>query len=127
MNQEALIKASMLENQIKETEQHIEFISSQIIELKALEGNISSLKENKEILSPLGKGIFLKAKQEEKNLFVSIGAGIIIKKSPEKTIEAIKTQIERLSSLHAQLSSQIQSEYMQMNSIIEEIEKSKEN
>ena len=126
MNQEALIQASMFENQIKETEQHLEFISSQIIELKALEENISSLHEAKEILSSLGKGIYLKAKPEEKNLFVSVGSGIIVKKSPEKTSQTIKEQIERLSVLHNQLSSQIQAEYMQMNSLIAEIESSKQ-
>ncbi len=127
MNQEALIKASMLENQIKETEQHAEFISSQIAELKALEENILSLEESEETtLSSLGNGIYIKSKPEEKNLFVSIGAGIMVKKTSEETKKIIEKQISRLSSFEEQLSLQLQSGYAQLNEIIQIIESQKQ-
>jgi prefoldin subunit 5 len=40
---------------------------------------------------------------KEKNLFVSVGAGIIVKKSPKETIKVIEDQLMRLKEAKMQL------------------------
>ena len=120
-----MLKASFLERQSHELEQYLEFIDSQISELEIFNENLGVLSksEEKEILSSLGKGVFVKGNMNEKKLFVEVGSGVVLRKTPEETQETISLQIKRLKELRIQGLSQLDSTRSQLSDIIEEIEK----
>src|SRR3989344_6886921 len=109
MDQETMLKASFLERQTQELEQYLEFIDSQINELELFKENLAVLSksEEKEILSSLGKGVFLKGNMTEKKLFVEVGSGVVLRKTPKETQETISLQVKRLKELRIQGLSQL--------------------
>lgn len=125
MDQETMLKASFLERQTNELEQYLEFIDSQINELELFKENLAvlSTSEEKEILSSLGKGVFLKGNMTEKKLFVEVGSGVVLRKTPEEAGETISFQVKRLKELRIQGLSQLDSTRTQLSDIMEEMEK----
>ncbi len=120
-----MLKASFLERQTNELEQYLEFIDSQINELELFKENLAvlSTSEEKEILSSLGKGVFLKGNMTEKKLFVEVGSGVVLRKTPEEAGETISFQVKRLKELRIQGLSQLDSTRTQLSDIMEEMEK----
>ncbi|MBI5804306.1 prefoldin subunit alpha [Candidatus Pacearchaeota archaeon] len=97
MNEEMLYKAIGLKEQSEELEKNIEFVNEQLAELVSLEESLSFFDEReKEILAPLGKGIYLKSERKEDEFFVGVGAGIIVKKTPEEVRKIVQSQIVKL-------------------------------
>ncbi|MBI3334403.1 prefoldin subunit alpha [Candidatus Pacearchaeota archaeon] len=96
---EALIRqAAQLHQQAEQFEQHLAFIDSQVSELEAFSKNLLVFKESNspELLASLGKGIFTKTTLDSKELFVEVGAGIIVKKQPVEVLSIIDSQIINL-------------------------------
>ncbi len=129
MDQETLMRASFMERQAQEIEQHLQFIEAQLTELENIKSAIRNLNSSKQksTISTLANGIYLKTSLEDKNLLVDVGSGVVIKKSPEETIKIIENQIEKLQQAHLQLSAQRESFHNQLQSLIEKIEKEKNN
>lgn len=123
---ELIQTASELHQQSQELEEKVGFIQNQISELEDFTKSLNSIISTKEtsMLSSLGKGVFVKTNLEEKKLFVEVGSGIIVRKTPEETKEVIQNQIKRLLQLKVQLSSQLDSLQSQLRIMIEQIENS---
>lgn len=123
-----LMQASMLERRAHEIEENIEYIDSQIFELESFKNSIESFSnsEEKKILSSLGKGVFIDSRIESKDLFVDVGANIIVKKTPQETIKIIDSQISRITEARLGLLSSLDSCRNQLNNIISQIENSGE-
>ena len=123
---ELIQTASALHQQSQELEEKLGFIQNQISELEEFTNSLNSIISTKEtsMLSSLGKGVFVKTNLEEKKLFVEVGSGIIVRKTPEETKEVIQNQIKRLLQLKVQLSSQLDSLQSQLRIMIEQIENS---
>jgi len=98
MNQEYLLKLSMLQQEAEKISQENEAVVKQIAELNELKDNLKTFEENKEkeSLVSLGKGIYTKAEFKDKELYVNIGAGIVVKKDVLNTIKLIDEQIKKL-------------------------------
>jgi prefoldin alpha subunit len=126
MDMELIQTASALHQQSQELEEKVGFIQNQISELEDFTKSLNSIISTKEtsMLSSLGKGVFVKTNLEEKKLFVEVGSGIIVRKTPEETKEVIQNQIKRLLQLKVQLSSQLDSLQSQLRIMIEQIENS---
>jgi len=126
MDMELIQTASELHQQSQELEEKVGFIQNQISELEDFTKSLNSIISTKEtsMLSSLGKGVFVKTNLEEKKLFVEVGSGIIVRKTPEETKEVIQNQIKRLLQLKVQLSSQLDSLQSQLRIMIEQIENS---
>jgi prefoldin alpha subunit len=103
--QELIYKLSLFEQQIKLLQQEIEAVDQAIIDATTLNGGLDDLKKAKgrDILAPLGKGIFIKGKIESEDLIVDIGNKNFVKKTIPETQELIKTQIEKLGELKKEL------------------------
>lgn len=129
INQELLMRASALHQQSQELEQQLEFIEKQINELSDFSKSLSNLSKTSqsEILAPLGKGVFIKSDIKDKKLFVEIGSGVVIRKTPEETSEVITSQISKLNELKAHISSQLDAFHKIMAETIGEIEAAKES
>jgi len=105
--EELLIKLSLFEQQARQLEEQIQQIDSQIKEFEVFSSSIKNLGEQgskgKEILAPIGKGIFGKVKLEEDKFFVNVGEGVFLKKNPEQAVEIINNQIDKLKKSRIEL------------------------
>jgi prefoldin alpha subunit len=69
-----------------------------VIGLEDLNGS-----EGKEILAPIGRGIFVKSKVLSEELIVDIGGGNLISKTIPDTQDIIKKQIEKLEDAREEM------------------------
>lgn len=127
MSQEQINQAKALEHVMREAEQHLEFIENQISELSAFNNNLDNFSKSseKQILSSLGKGVYVNTELKDKNLLVEIGKGIMINKSPENVQETVKGQIKKLSEARAYIQNQMDFYITSLNSLINNIEVNK--
>ncbi|MCU0642471.1 MAG: hypothetical protein MUF61_02745 [archaeon] len=129
MENEILFKAAILQKQSEEINEHLNYLGSQLSELEELSGNISkiSLSKDNESISSLGKGIFVKSVLSPENLFVNVGAGVIVKKSPEETVNAISSQIKNIHEARTHLMQQLELCNHALQSAIVELENQKKS
>lgn len=120
------MKIAEIERVARELEENLQLIEMQIGELgdfnRSLEFIIKS--KDKEMLSSIGKRVYIKtAIEDKKKLFIDVGAGVVVKKTPEETIKIVKEQILRLQEARVQVSSQLEMHREQLQEFIEEIRK----
>ena len=110
MNQELAFKAAFLERRSQELNEEIDKLSSQLLEMSEFSSQLSFLEKSSqnESLASLGKGVYIKTNLENRDLFVNVGAGIIIKKSIPDTQKIIHNQIRTLNEARIQLTAQIE-------------------
>jgi len=103
--QELLFKLSMFEQQIRQLQEQINAVENGILELESLGFGLEELKnsEGKEIMAPVGRGIFLKSKIASGDLVVDIGQKNFVKKSVPETQKMIGEQVERLKNVRQEL------------------------
>jgi prefoldin alpha subunit len=103
MNQEYLIKLSMLQQEAEKISQENEAVTKQISELLELKENLLEIEKtkDKENLVSLGKGIYTKAEFKDKKLYVNIGAGVVVKKDVSSTVKLIDEQLKKLETSKA--------------------------
>lgn len=125
MNEELIYQVSLLQQEAEKINSHLETIEKQILELNQISGYLSHINksEEKEIISSLGKGIHLKTELKEKNLFVEVGAGVVIRKTPEEAIKVIESQLKRLMEFKVQLFNQRQLCMQALNDVVAEVQK----
>ena len=87
-------------------------------------GEIDKNKE-KEILAPLGKGVFIKSEIKDKKIFVDIGAGVLVRKSPKEAREVIEDQLKKLEEMRQEIHKHIESTNQELQSLVMGIEKEK--
>jgi prefoldin alpha subunit len=122
---ELIQKAQLLHQQSQELEQQVDFIDKQVMELTLFSDTLDILTNSNEdsSFSSLGKGVYMKTKIEERELYVEVGSGIIIKKTPQETKKAIIDQIDRFKQIQTQLKGQLEIYQATLIDTIEEIEK----
>jgi prefoldin alpha subunit len=126
---EVFMHANYLQNSIKETEEQLQLVNRQIAELGEFRTGLQSFisSDKKEMLSSLGKGVFVKTDLKEKGLFVDVGAGVLVKKTPEETLRAVEEQILRLSDMRVSLSAQFDSQVRELQALVARIEAHRAN
>ncbi|MEK6820408.1 MAG: prefoldin subunit alpha [Nanoarchaeota archaeon] len=120
--EEYLLRLSMLEQEANKIEEQIGIINQQISELEVLKLSLKNLSrtEEKEVLAPLGRGIFFKSELKEKELFVNVGREVVVKKSPEETAEIIEVQVSQMRAIKEHLISNITEVRMQLEDVVEQ-------
>ena len=120
-----LIRLSMLEQEGRKLEEQLQLINQQLQEFQVLNLSLEKLNktEEKEILAGLGRGIYFKTELKDKKLFVNVGDNIILKKSPEETIEIINKQIRQLEGMKEKLLIEIENINHQLQELVEETQR----
>ena len=103
--QELMFKFQMFEQQIQNIQQQLQAVEKAIVEMNSLSLGLDDLKggKNKEIMAPIGKGIFAKSKLLSEELVVDIGGGNFVKKSIPDTQKIINSQIKKLEEARSEL------------------------
>jgi len=105
-NQEELMqKFGMYEQQIMQLQQQLEAVEQAIVETSSLVLGLDELvgSKDKEILAPIGRGIFTKTKLISEDLTVDVGGKNFIKKSIPETKKLIQNQVEKLEEVKKEL------------------------
>ncbi len=137
-NQEKLFfQLSMFEQQIQQLQQQIHAIEKGIIELNFLNTGLDELigsgpskmgedsnesSEGKEILAPIGKGIFINAKLLSEKLIVDIGCGNFVEKNIPETKKILEGQIKKLEEVKKEIESNLKQLEYEITRIIDESE-----
>ncbi len=122
--QELIFRLGLFEQQIHQLQEQMEAVEKGINDLGTLNFGLDELKGStgKEILSPLGRGIFVKAKVASENLTVDIGSGNLVKKGIPETKEIIEDQIKKLIQVKKELDSNLERMGEDMNKALEEFQ-----
>jgi prefoldin alpha subunit len=96
--QELMFKLSMFEQQIQGIQQQLQAVEKAIVEMESLRLGLDEIKGKKdqEIMAPVGKGIFVKAKLLSEDLTVDVGGRNFVKKSIPDTQKIIADQVKKL-------------------------------
>jgi prefoldin alpha subunit len=100
---ELFFKFQLFEQQIQNLQQQLESVEKAILDMNKLSYELPEIKEGKEILALIGKGIFAKAKIISEELNVDIGGGKFVKKTIPETKEIIGKQIKNLEDIKKQI------------------------
>jgi prefoldin alpha subunit len=127
MEMELLQKAVMLKQQSEEVEKQLNFVSEQIDDLERFSRSLKELSEDKEkeILAPLGRGVYMKADKKSEKLFVEVGAGVLVRKTPQEAIDIIAGQLESFNAAKTQLAAQLQEFVQEFGRMLGEVERLK--
>lgn len=118
--QRKIMEINILENRLVQLEQQFNLIDQKVMEQQLLQMNLDELKKSKskEMLLPLGNNVFISGKVENPEIFVNVGARVIVKKDTEKAKEIIERQKMSLVELRDEIGRQIE-ESIQRISLIE--------
>ncbi len=127
MEENILARAMQLRDESEEKEQQLRFVSEQIASLNEFKENLKELDKNteREILAPLGRGVFVKSELKEKKLFVDVGAGVVLRKTPLEVGKIIDEQIGKFQEARVQIASLLESYALEFNKMLKEVEKLK--
>lgn len=108
--QELIFKLSMFEQQIQQLQQQLQAVEQGIVEITSLNIGLDELKDSKgkEILAPIGRGIFVKTKLLSEKLTVDVGGGNFVKKSIPETKKIIEKQIKKLEEVKKELNNNLE-------------------
>ena len=125
--QELVYKLSIFEQQIRQIQEQIQAVEKAIVEISSLNIELDEIKgkEGKDILAPVGRGIFAKAKLSSDELIVSIGGGHLVKKSIPETKAIIEKQIEKLHEVKNELNDNLEKIGKELEQVMAEAEKGK--
>ncbi len=124
MDQELLQQAAQLEQYTRQLEEHDEFLTRQIAELEQFRASVLAFVRSKEtrMLAPLGKGVYCKTDIADRKLFVEVGAGVLVKKTPEALAGVIENQLQKLKASQVQLTAQIGLCAQKLQEMMQELE-----
>ncbi|MBU1136603.1 MAG: prefoldin subunit alpha [Nanoarchaeota archaeon] len=124
--EEYIFQFNMLQKEAEKMQEQLQIINQQIAEFEILKLSLEKIENHKEeMLSSLGKGIFIKTKPLEKELFVNIGNGIVLKKTTKDTEKIIEKQVKQLEDIKQSLLTEIEKINMELQRVLEQAQNSK--
>lgn len=120
--QELMFKLSMFEQQIQQIQQQVQAVEQGIVEMNSLNFGLDELvgKEGKEILAPIGRGIFVKSKLISEKLTVDVGGRNFVKKTIPETKKIIEEQIKKLEDVKKDLNDNLEKLGGELMKVMEE-------
>lgn len=124
--EELFFKMNLFEQHLKQIRAQLDAVENGIIELNKLSEGLAGIKgkTGEEILAPMGKGVYVKAKLLSEKLIVDIGNKTLLEKDIDWTNKTIAEQIEKLNEAKIELEQTFERMGAEMNSLIQEAQKS---
>lgn len=121
----------LLNQQIQQSQQQMQMISQQVIELKTISKNVSEISKaepDSEMYSNLGVGVHIKSTiKDSKHLLVNVGAGTFVQKTPEETITIVDKQVVELEKFVQDMEKNLQKNTEKAEELREEISEAQKN
>jgi len=126
MDQQELMKAQFIYQQVEEMQTHLEMLEREMAEMALYEENLKFLSENKqnEMIASIGKGIHVKANMSSSDLYVEVGAGVVVKKTPSEALRIVSLQYEKLKEARLHLINKIEIYQKTLEATMRDIQKS---
>lgn len=126
---ELQIRFQAFEQQIMQLQQQLQAVERAISEIGQLSIDLDGLKGNidKEILSPIGRGVFVKTKLISEDLIVDVGGRNFVKKNVPETKKIIEEQIEKLNASKEELNQALEELNQEITQVFMEHQKSAQN
>jgi len=127
--QEYMMKMQMIQQEAAQLEEKLHTIDEQTLDLQSIKASIVDLegkKKGDEILTNLGKGIFMKTKIEDKDLFVNVGKNTILKKDSKETVAIMDEQISKLITGKGEIMKRMEQLQMEMMQMIQEAQQAQQ-
>lgn len=124
--QQKYLHFQLIQQQIKQIQQQILLLEQQTLDLKQLDeslANLSKVKTNTPLYSPLGMGIFLETEiKNNKEVLMNVGSKVVLKKPISETQEIIRKQIDELEEAFRNLQGQLSESIEMATNLSREIE-----
>jgi len=127
--QELIYKLSMFEQQAQALQEQIGAVEQGINELGSLNFGLDELKEGfgKEILAPIGRGVFVAASLASETLTVDVGGKNFVKKSIPEAKEIIEEQVKKLVEVKKDLTGSLEKMGEEMDKTLGEFQENQGN
>ncbi len=121
--QEYLMKLQLLDQQANQFGEQLKIIDQQIEELLFLKENMLNLEETKEkeIYAEIGKGIFMKAQIDKKELLVDVGNKVFVPKTFKDINELVDSQVIKFDHVKNEISNRINEINLELDSIVNQV------
>ncbi len=108
--QELMFKLSVFEQQMQQLQQQLQAVEQGILEINSLNLGLDELvgSTGKEILAPIGRGMFVKTKLLSEDLTVDVGEKKFVKKTIPETKKIIEEQINKLEEVKGELNDNLE-------------------
>lgn len=125
IDQEIMQKLENFNHKSEYLKEQMDVIGKQVIELSKFKETLKSIRneKEKEILAPLGKGVYVKADMKSDKLFIEVGSGIVVRKSIEEAEEIITEQSKKLEDMQNHLVLENENLHSKIESLIKDFEK----
>lgn len=109
-NEELNQKFAVFEQQIRQIQEQLGAVEQAIVDLTSINTGLEDLKGKKdeEIMAPIGRGIFVKAKLLSEDLTVDVGGKNFVNKSIPETKELIEDQVGKLNEMKEALDKELE-------------------
>lgn len=125
MNEELLYQVQLLQQEAEKINSQLETVDQQLTELSSFTSYLNTLSTTKEkdteILASIGKGIYAKTALIDKDLYVEVGSGVVLKKTPSQVNEVIENQVKKLKEIRIQLLAQKEICFHAFQELLEEM------
>lgn len=125
MDEEILLRATLIRQESEEVEKELEYIKEQINELEKFREALKFLEENgeKEILASVGKGVYLKSSREKnEKFFVEVGAGVLLRKTPKEAATIVNEQTIKFKEAKLQLTAQLHDYAIRFRELLKDVD-----
>jgi len=128
MDQQQIIQFQVMEQEINQLNEQSQLIEQNISEMQDIGVSLDAIESAKsnEILTNIGKKIYLPVEIKDKNLIVEIGNKNFVKKSIPETKKVIEEQIAKLMDGKNQIMNRLEELQEEMRALMQNIEKDKE-
>ena len=96
------VKIKTTREKVEQLSEHINEIDEKTVEIRSMihaVQNLTELNEGDDILAPLTNGVMIPAKAKKPQmLYLNVGAGTVVQKTPEQTIEILEKQQQELTT-----------------------------
>jgi len=123
MDQQKIMQIQMMEQEGQQLNEQLQLIDRNITEMNELKESLVEIENGEdEILTNLGKGIYLPVKIMDKNLIVEVGRGNYVKKNIKDTGKIVDEQVLKLTEGKGQVIHRLNELQMEMQELIMEFQ-----
>lgn len=124
MDQEMMFKAQLIQRQVEDLEDNISVIEKELDDLAKYDQYLADFDKATEsaMMSNMGKGIHVKGNLANKELYLEVGAGVIVKKTPVQAREIIQVQMKKLAEAKYHVLGKIELYQQALHGMVKEME-----